>query len=673
MNVLATSSRPAADPHAGWRLLTILALAATPMLLASLFALDLDLGARAYLPLHLLVEAFIAFVGFATFAVQWYAASARGVREARGRFLGAASLAMAAFELLHAFVFPGMPGIFGPSSVERGIHYWLAARFTMTAALVASAFVSPDSDRPVLRRTPLAAITCAVVVAVVALEASLPASHGFLHVPGNGLTRLKLAFEAGLAALSIAGAALHLHRYRRSGDATLLRTAAALGWLVLTSACLSLYAHAYDVFNLLGHVYAAAASWLLFDALFAAAIIRPYARLDEARRDLAESNAHLEELRGLIEGELAATIARLEDTSFAAERARAELEAAVQAVPDGIIRCAADGTILSMNAGARSILACDAHADGARAGAALWAALDPRRTDGTPLGEDDLPLRRALRGDVVQGVPFVVHPEGKPRWVNVSAAPIHGPGGTLTGAVAVVTDVSELQQLQAEREDLMRAVSHDLRNPLQIVLLQGERLQRLLPPTAAKERKSAETVVAAAKQMGAMIRDLVEAVRLDAGRLALTREPLDLATWVPDRLALAAGVLDVARVSYEFEPGLPMVLADASRLERVFTNLVGNALNYSVAPSPVRVVAAREGSSIRVSVVDQGVGIAPEDIPKLFQRFQRGRLTHRTDGLGLGLYIVRALVEAHGGRVSVVSTPGEGSSFSFTLPIALLA
>jgi signal transduction histidine kinase len=87
----------------------------------------------------------------------------------------------------------------------------------------------------------------------------------------------------------------------------------------------------------------------------------------------------------------------------------------------------------------------------------------------------------------------------------------------------------------------------------------------------------------------------------------------------------------------------------------------------------VRVVAAREGSSIRVSVVDQGVGIAPEDIPKLFQRFQRGRLTHRTDGLGLGLYIVRALVEAHGGRVSVVSTPGEGSSFSFTLPIALLA
>ncbi|MFL5301596.1 MAG: MASE3 domain-containing protein, partial [Anaeromyxobacteraceae bacterium] len=430
------------------RLALTLALAAAPMLLAVLFGLRHEFSPAAYLPLHAVVEMFIAFVGFATFAVQWYAAGARGVHEARGRFLGAASLAMAGLEVAHTLVFPGMPGFLGPSSVERGIHYWIAARVVITTALVASAFVPARLEHPLFRRGPLAVAALALVAAFVAFESRLPAAHGLLHANGTGLTSLKVAIEIAVGIASGAGAWIHLRRYRTTRDATLLRTAAALGWLVLTSVCLTGYASAYDSFNLLGHVYAAAASWLIFHALFVAALLRPYERLDETSRDLAHSNARLEALRAHVEGELATSIASLEETSRAADKARGELEAAVAAVPDGIVRYASDGSIVSMNAGAEQLLLYSGTTRDLPL-EARWAALRPRKADGAPLPFAENPIARALRGEVVQGMSLVFSPADRPRWVNVSAAPILGPAGALAGAVSVFTDVSDLQELQA--------------------------------------------------------------------------------------------------------------------------------------------------------------------------------------------------------------------------------
>jgi signal transduction histidine kinase len=109
------------------------------------------------------------------------------------------------------------------------------------------------------------------------------------------------------------------------------------------------------------------------------------------------------------------------------------------------------------------------------------------------------------------------------------------------------------------------------------------------------------------------------------------------------------------------------VRADPDRLDRILGNLVGNALKYS--DGRVTVSASREGGAVRVRVVDHGPGIAAEDVANLFERFYRGQ-RHEGEGLGLGLFIVRKLVEAHGGRVDVESALGRGSTFSFTLPLA---
>lgn len=623
-----------------------------------------------YLPLHVLVEMAIALVAFATFAVQWYAASSRAFYEARARFIGAAFLAAAIFETLHILVFPGMPGVFGPSSVERGIVYWLLGRIWIAGALLAAAFLSPESEHPLLRRGPLVALNLAAVALAVALESRLPASSGLLFRPGLGLTSLKIGLELVVAVACAAGALLHLRRWLAEGDQTALRLATALALNVIAEASFTLYASAYDVFNLLGHAYALAAAGLMFDGLFAVALLEPYRRLDATTHALVSSNARLEELRALVEGELARTIARLEEATEREGRARAELEATFAAAPGAIAVFDAEGHLRRANDAAERLLG---YTPGEHVSSphARWARLAAQTPEGKPVGLEASPVLRALRGEHASGTFSIKRQDGCRVWISLSAAPLCGLDGAIQGVVAAAADLSQIQALEAQREDLLRAVSHDLRNPLQIMVLQAERLARLLGgPAYERERASAERIVRASQQMGVMIRDLVEAARFESGHIVLAREPVALAPFLARLLQQAAGALDTARVAVEVEPGLPAADADPARLERVVTNLVGNALKYSPQDTPVRVTASVCDDALVVSVADRGPGIDPGDLPRLFDRFYRGRGTHGSDGLGLGLYIVRMIVDAHGGRVWAESTIGEGATFSFTLPLA---
>jgi signal transduction histidine kinase len=623
-----------------------------------------------YLPLHSMVEMAIAVASFAIFAVQWYAASSRALCEARVRFIGTAFLAAGIFQVLHILVFPGMPGLFGPSSVERGIVYWLLGRTWIAGALLFAAFLAPDREHPLLQRAPLIALNLGAVALAVAVESRLPASSGLFFRPGAGLTSLKVGLEVAVAGVCAAGALLHLRRWLAEGDRTALCLATALAVNVVAEASFTLYASAYDVYNLLGHLYAFAAAVLMFDGLFAVALLEPYRRLDATTRALVSSNARLEELRALVEGELARTIARLEEATEREGRARAELEATFAAAPGAIVVFDARGQIRRANEAAERLLG---YASGrcATSPEARWAGLKAQTPEGKPVGPEASPVLRALRGEHASGT-FSIEPAGGQRvWISLSAAPLCEADGAIQGAVAAAADLSQIQALEAQREDLLRAVSHDLRNPLQIMVMQAERLVRLLGgPEHERERASAERIIHASQQMGIMIRDLVEASRFESGRVALSREPVALEPFMARLLQQAAGALDTARVAFEVEPGLPEADADPARLERVVTNLLGNALKYSPADTQVRVTASARGDALVVSVADRGPGIDPGDLPRLFDRFYRGRSAASSEGLGLGLYIVRMIVDAHGGNVWADSTPGHGATFSFTLPMA---
>lgn len=231
-----------------------------------------------------------------------------------------------------------------------------------------------------------------------------------------------------------------------------------------------------------------------------------------------------------------------------------------------------------------------------------------------------------------------------------------------------------LETLQEQRARYILGISHGLRTPLTVVQGRAQLLLQALEKTGVtgRERDSAEAIVGAAQRMGVMLRDLVDLTHLEAGEpLRLNRVPLDPRSFVFDLKERMAGILETERIRVEAPEGLPQVLADPDRLERILTNLLSNALKYLPPGSEVTVSLARRDGEVVTSVTDLGPGIPPEELPLLFQPYRRVRLARgRPESLGLGLYITKGLVEAHGGRIWVESELGKGSTFSFTLPVA---
>lgn len=223
----------------------------------------------------------------------------------------------------------------------------------------------------------------------------------------------------------------------------------------------------------------------------------------------------------------------------------------------------------------------------------------------------------------------------------------------------------ELRQALEEREDLLRALSHDLRSPLSVIHLQAQRLLKFVDDAVARTGLGA--ILTSTGRMESMIRDLVESSRLEGGQLE-TR-PLGLESFLRELLARASGILDSARIEEELSD-VPLVAADPASLDRILTNLLSNALKYSAPQATVCVHSEPIGREVVVSVADRGPGIPPEDLPHLFERFWRARRSKRAEGLGLGLFITKRLVTAHGGRIWVESQVGRGSTFYFTLPFA---
>ncbi|MCL5025846.1 MAG: PAS domain S-box protein [Chloroflexi bacterium] len=353
-------------------------------------------------------------------------------------------------------------------------------------------------------------------------------------------------------------------------------------------------------------------------------------------------------------------------------RYASELDFTLASIADGLLIYNATGEIIRMNAAAENTLGYS-QADLEKPVLERLATLHAETPDGTPLQEDELPPLRALRGETVRGLVLVIHPpSGRKVWVSLSAAPIRTPNGRILGAVLIFTDITALHDLQEEQEEYISLISHDLRTPLTSLQGHAQLLQRMLSKSDADDRelRSVEAIIRGARRMNAMIQDLVDTARLEAGHLELKKQPTSLEHFMYGLLERATGAVDAQRIRMEVPAGLSPVLADPNRLERIVMNLLSNALKYSPAESTVLVTAESRDGEATVSIADQGEGIAPEDLPHIFERFYRARSAREAQGAGLGLYITKMLVEAHGGRIWVRSELGKGSTFYFTLPAA---
>jgi signal transduction histidine kinase len=241
----------------------------------------------------------------------------------------------------------------------------------------------------------------------------------------------------------------------------------------------------------------------------------------------------------------------------------------------------------------------------------------------------------------------------------------------LAGAFNQMT--ARVQASQQAQREFVADVSHELKTPL--TSIQGFS-QAILDGTAStpdEHRLSAQVIYNEAARMHRLVLDLLDLARLDAGIADLKREPVDLSLLLNslgERFAMQARQ---ANLTLEIQPaGLPALTGDGDRLAQVFNNLVDNALKFTPAGGRVSIAAVQVGSIIEVTVKDSGAGISQEALPRIFDRFYQAdasRQGGKKHGAGLGLAIVREIVRAHSGTISVRSAPGQGSEFIIRLPL----
>lgn len=238
--------------------------------------------------------------------------------------------------------------------------------------------------------------------------------------------------------------------------------------------------------------------------------------------------------------------------------------------------------------------------------------------------------------------------------------------------VTAIRDITERKQVEEDREIYLHTISHDLRVPLSVIsghaqLLDDELEEKELD---GELHTSVAAIARGVQRIQLMIQDLVDSTRMQAGQLRLHIEPVDLRAFIANLLVRMATMIDVQRITAELPDVLPPVAADYDRLERILMNLLSNALKYSPCEELVTLSVQAQDEMVTIAVADRGVGISRQDLPHLFERFYRGKGQRKTEGIGLGLYIAKQLVEAHGGHIRIESTLGKGSTFIFTLPVA---
>lgn len=339
----------------------------------------------------------------------------------------------------------------------------------------------------------------------------------------------------------------------------------------------------------------------------------------------------------------------------------------LELVPDPTVRLDRDGLIIDLNQEAADLAGT---APDGLLGRRCADVFRPRNLDGDPLLLDGWHTSASLRG--VKALPeheVVIATAGGDIHVRVTGR-YHreSDDGAVAGLVLSLRRPRRVADREPTGVEVVSTVSHELRSPLtsvkgytSLLLNRWDRLKD------EQKRTMLEQVHHDADRVTRLITELLDISRLETGRLLLRRQMVDLASLsetVVQKLSLTYDDLDA---SLDFADDFPRVYADPDKLEQVLTNLVENAAKYA-SPKGMRIDGEVHETQVTVAVTDSGEGIPPADLAKVFHKFFR-REVGKPSGTGLGLWISRGLVEAHGGRLSAVSEVGRGSTFRFVIPL----
>ncbi|HEY9898325.1 MAG TPA: ATP-binding protein [Pantanalinema sp.] len=296
---------------------------------------------------------------------------------------------------------------------------------------------------------------------------------------------------------------------------------------------------------------------------------------------------------------------------------------------------------------------------------------------GSPIPIDRLPIMRALAGEVVPGQVMDYHflETGERRVAMVKATPAFDAEGRVRFAIAIVTDLTERTRLDRLKGDFLNAVTHELRTPLTSIKAYAEFLEdELLGSLSPEQHAFIAQLQRGTRQLEVLVDDLLDFARIEAGEFVVRPQPCDAAAIVRQVAEAFDPIAQARELSLTVSaPGAPLeIQADPNRLVQILNNLMSNALKFTPAGGSVSLGLQGADAETTFVVADTGIGIPSEHMPHLFTKFYQAEssLTRNYKGTGLGLPITKALVEAHGGTISVASVPGAGSTFTIRLPHA---
>ncbi|HVU69738.1 MAG TPA: ATP-binding protein [Ktedonobacteraceae bacterium] len=381
----------------------------------------------------------------------------------------------------------------------------------------------------------------------------------------------------------------------------------------------------------------------------------------------------------------------------AAEMERHRLERIIGSMAEGLLITDQQGVVTSLNRSAEQLFNQVQIASAqdqplslrklATSGEILW------------LGELADLIDYALEGHTVlnQEINAGVSGDSIPLTFSVSAAPLNEAGPQPTrpvGVVAVLNDITSSKQIEKLKDEFVSVVSHELRTPLTAIKGYTQHLMRRLErrlrdkrppagpsanpdapqkePPESYDLRSLQIVQSQSEQLERLVNDLLDLSRAQWGEMNLQYSSFYLADALTERVQLAQVSAEEHTIMLDIQVQNSRIVADKLRVSQVIGNILDNAIRFSPQGRQVTVILKEQNNEYLISITDQGIGVSPEYIDHIFERFYRVRNTasRQYSGIGLGLFVARAIVEAHGGRIWVESNEGLGSTFSFTLPRA---
>ncbi len=616
-------------------------------------------SAASYLTFHNLIELSSIILSGAIFFVGFYSYSKN--RNFRVLVVSCAFLFVAIMDTFHALSFLGMPGFFSSNDVDKAIDYWLPAR--MVQALVTSmGWTIPEK---IAYRRPQTVLLALVAAAVGALFIVITYFHGILpvyFVPGTGLTTAKIVAEYAVMVIALLGMAALLTRpavLRRRNERFILT---GLVFFIAGEFAFTAYKNAYDVYNLLGHLFKSASMLFLFGAVFSDSISEPYDELERAENDIRKANDELEQ-------RVAQRTAELQQADEALIREKEKLATMLSNVGDGVIAIDKEWNIILWNRAATHITGWKEREAIGRPFRNTVKFVRASDKEECVVDIADTMLDGRIR-DMGDGT-LIMTRDGRELPVWHSVAPITDPDGMIIGVIVAFRDVSSDKEIERAKHDLVSIVTHELRGPAARIKGYIDLYFSRWGKSLDQEQTDYLKKIDQANDRSIELADsLLSVFRVDFGAIVIMPEPLDLteisdATVKEHEAAINAKNLTVSR---DYDARLPIMQLDRKLTKAVFDNLLSNAIKYTPQGGRIAVTVKKQDGNVQIGVADTGMGIPKEDQPQIFGKFFRAANVRSIDGVGAGLHVLREMLTRAGCRIWFNSEEGKGTTFTVSIP-----